>query len=89
MTIANDQVWFVARLREHGVEIQRSANQAIDGVTTMTERRERLRTAILAHGIAGVIVGSNNGKCESYAQAFERLFGEPLVPKPTRGKRNA
>lgn len=48
---------------------------------------EQIRAAILAGGVDWAIFGrAPNRKPETYAQAFERLFGEPLVPKPLKGK---
>lgn len=45
-----------------------------------------LRAAILAAACDLTIFGrAPNRKPETYAQAFERHFGEPLVPK-TKGK---
>ena len=46
------------------------------------ERIVRYRTKILEHGLDAVIIGrAPTKRPETYAQAFERLFNEPLQPK--------
>jgi hypothetical protein len=68
-------------LKEHGCE-------TFAGVTEADERRERIRYAILGAGLDVVIVGRKAGtkNPETYAEAFERVYGEPLEPKQRRGK---
>lgn len=75
--------WLAKRLGEHGAGI-------FTGLTDPDIRRERFRTVILERGIAMVIVGKHDGRPESYAQLFERIYGEPLSAqtlKPKRSKR--
>lgn len=75
---------FANRLREHGCDT------IFDGRSSDDERVERIRDAIIARGLEVVVFGPNpadNGKAETYAQAFERCFGIPLDPK-ARSKRN-
>lgn len=72
------EIWLARRLRDHGARI-------FDGVTDRDVRRERFRAAILAHGLEHVVIGRDKDrKPVTYAQAFERLFGEPLVGRPAK-----
>jgi hypothetical protein len=81
VTIAMQQeVWFVSRMREHGAPA--NLPDPFQGVTEPTLRRDRIREWIRELGLAQVIIGCRNGKSETYQQAFERLYGEPLR-KPT------
>jgi hypothetical protein len=53
------------------------------------ERIERYRTKIIEAGLDAVIVGrAPDKRPETYAQLFERLFNEPLQPKPRRERRS-
>lgn len=76
-----DQEIFLAdRLREHGIK-------PFDGDTSTLSRKEHLRAWLLQAGCWTVIVGraaDDPRKTETYAQAFERVYGEPLEPKPQR-----
>lgn len=68
------ELWLARRLREHGAAV-------FEGVTDRDTRRERARAAILAHGLAQVIVGrGRDRKPCTYAEAFVRVYGEPLEP---------
>lgn len=50
------------------------------GLTTAEERRERLRAEILERDMAEAVAGRRKGQtCESWAELFERIYGEPLV----------
>ena len=53
--------------------------------------KERLRRAIIDNKIDFVILGRNSAtkKCETFAQAFERLYNDPLEPKQSKGKKHA
>lgn len=65
---------FIKRLTEHRRPIAQGASI------------QEIRTAILAGGCDFTIFGrAPNRKPETYAQAFERLFGEPLNPKTRKG----
>jgi len=69
------ELWLARRLRQHGAAV-------FDGVTDRDTRRERARAAILAHGLAQVIVGRDRDRRPvSYGEAFSRVYGEPLEPK--------
>ncbi len=72
MTELRHEIWLAQRLERHGVAV-------LAGITTSNDRRERIRTAILEHCLSAVIAGSRARKPETYAQLFERLYGEPLV----------
>ncbi len=74
------ELWLAKRLGEHGAGV-------FDGVTDHETRRERFRRAILEHALWPVIAGSRDGKCETYAAVFERLYGERLgVSRETNSK---
>jgi hypothetical protein len=76
------ELFFVRRLKDHGRHV-------FDGITDPEERRERIRFAIIEGALESAIIGkSPAGKTETYAQAFERFYGEPLQPQP-KGKRRA
>jgi hypothetical protein len=67
--------WFANRLAEHGKKI-------FLGSTTFELRRQRIREAILERGVDYAIIGTKaDGKPETYAQAFERFYSEPLHAK--------
>jgi hypothetical protein len=69
--------YFVKRLTEH-----RRAPAEGDASTL----KERIRQAILT-GLDCTIIGKNAaGKPETYAQSFQRFYGEPLVPTTRKGK---
>jgi hypothetical protein len=56
--------------------------RVLEGVTVPAQRRERIRGEILAHRLAGEpLLGQPRGAApETLAQAFERLYREPLSP---------
>lgn len=63
------------RLSQHGVRI-------FLGDTVAATRKQRFRETILERGLDCTIFGrAPSGKPETYAQAFERLMGEPFQPK--------
>lgn len=66
------EAWLATRLGNHGVEV-------FIGLTDFDTRRERIRSAITANQLELVIVGANERKPETYAQAFERVYREPLA----------
>lgn len=66
------ELYLAKRLGDHGAGV-------FTGLTDPAIRRERIRAAILEHGLELVILGrGKDKKPESYAQVFERLYGEPL-----------
>lgn len=72
----DNEQWLANRLRIHGARI-------FDGVTDVAERKERFRQAIEIVGAPVICGRDRDGKNVTYAQAFEKLFGEPhaLPPK--------
>lgn len=66
------ELYLVGRLKQHGAHV-------FDGDTTTATRKERIRAAILEHGLDCTIVGRNKaGKTDTYRACYERLYGEPL-----------
>jgi hypothetical protein len=73
--------YIVKRLRDHGAHIY--------AVSDQFPLKERIRRAILDSKLDCIVIGRNlAGKVETYAQLFERLYGEPLEPN-TKGKKRA
>ena len=70
--------WLGERLKAHGCDLY------ADG-PVFAHFRDRVRKVILDNGMACVIVGRHDNKPESYAQTFQRLYGEPLGKKTPRG----
>lgn len=78
-----NEEYLAGRLRSHGVE------GIFDGVTDAALRRERFRTAIINGHVDCVVLHKNAaGKTETYAQFFERLYGQPLIQKSPRVKKH-
>lgn len=69
------EIWMAQRLGEHGRRI-------FDGVTDPAIRKERFRTAVGNAGPHRHAPGLR--KMQTYAELFERLYGEPLEPKERR-----
>jgi hypothetical protein len=68
--IDRGEAWLAGRV---GIE---TLNQ---GLTKRESRREHIRTEIRAGGLANLEAGKRaDGRTETYASAFERLFSEPL-----------
>jgi hypothetical protein len=77
------EMFFVKRLGDHGRHVH-------DGITDRDERRERIRYAIIDGKLDCAIIGKHpSGKAETYAQAFERYYTEPLIPPSSSHKRKA
>lgn len=69
------EIWFAKRL------VQLLTPMFV-GTTERAIRKERFRNAIISAGLEKVILGKRaDGKCETCAEGFERLYGEPLQPK--------
>lgn len=73
-------LWLARRLGLHGVLVDTAV---LSGVTDAAERRARLkdllRDAIVKAGCEVVICGrGSDGKPNTYAEAFERMYGEAL-----------
>lgn len=66
------ELWLSRRLILHGVDLHA-------GTTDTNLRKDRAREAIKSHGLECVICGRGpDSKPNTYAQAFERLYGEKL-----------
>lgn len=64
------EAWIVQRL---------AAPLLFEGVTTADDRRERVRRVIHHRGLELAIAGRRDGgKCETWQELFERIYGEPL-----------
>jgi hypothetical protein len=73
---------FAKRLADHGKRV-------FEGATDPQLRKERIRQAIIESRMDCTVIGRNAaGKPETYAQLFERHFGEPLQPIKRKGKRH-
>jgi hypothetical protein len=72
MTTLNDEAWLARRMRDHG------GGDVFQGLTDIPTRRERMREAIRAGGLAAVVVGASERKPVTWSAAFERLYGEAL-----------
>jgi len=93
-TSIESEIWLHARAREHGA----TGPDPFSGVTDTAGRCRAMRALLLSNGLSSIVCGSRQGKCETYAQTFERLYGEPLddskpaaprAPKKRRVKRDA
>lgn len=73
--------WIGRRLLEHGCDLYLAGD--------FPTYRDRLRAAIVANGIGLVIIGRHDGRPETYSACFQRLYGEPLVPKAKRAGKAA
>lgn len=73
--------WLLGRLQYH-------IAQQFTGTTDAEVRKERVRRAIIVGELDAVILGKRaGGGSETYAQAFARLYGEPLhKPKAKAAK---
>lgn len=66
------EMWLTHRLGNFG--------HVFEGVTDRELRKMRIREAILEGNLDVAIAGKGaNGKAETFAQVFERLYHEPLV----------
>lgn len=73
------QTWLAQRLQEHQCDIYAGGPYG--------SFAERLAAAIIRDSLQSVVVGRNpQGKPENYAQLFERIFQQPLLPKAQRPK---
>jgi len=74
----DQEMAFAKRLSEHGVTI-------LTGRTDGDSPKSAIRAAIVGCGFDCTIFGpAPNGKPETYAQAFERIYGEPLEARPRK-----
>ncbi len=71
------ELWLAKRLAQHSALTDPEGIFA--SVSDPATRKERIRAAIHAKGISGVISArGRSGKPVTYAEAFERLYGESL-----------
>jgi len=69
------EMFMAQRLQAHGFDIFAGSS---DGAS----RKAAFRRVLTEAGIEFAIIGKDStGKCLTYAQAFERTYGEPLQPK--------
>jgi hypothetical protein len=74
------EMWLLDRLTHHIVQV-------FTGTTDPETRKERVRRAIILGELDSIILGKRaGGGSENYAQAFERLYGEPLHKPKLKGK---
>lgn len=75
------EMWLLGRLQHHLAQI-------FTGETDDDVRRERVRRAIILGELDSIILGKRaGGGSETYAQAFERLYGEPLHKPKLKGEK--
>ena len=55
-----------------------SGVRIFDGDTTVGTRREAIRAAIIAGDLQEIAIGVKNGQPETWRQAFERFYSQPL-----------
>jgi hypothetical protein len=84
-----DEAWLRQRLTDHGAlehiaDLKHQVREVTAGVTTTAERSARLRQVILKHNLEAVITGKRQGKTETYAETFERVYGEKLITDEMR-----
>lgn len=75
----DNEAWIIKRLGDLGRSIY-------DGNTSPYMRRERVRSAIVNGRLADLVIGNRSGTPETFAQAFERFYQEPLQRKPEKEK---
>lgn len=66
----------------HWIAHKLGAPDLFCGVTDAPARRARVRARILALDVADAVIGKRDGVPETWAQFFERQFGEPLGEPP-------
>lgn len=69
------QEWLVNSLQARSVDIYAPPGP-------FDSLRDRLGQAIVDNGFGPVIAGRHNGKPESYADLFERIYGTKLPKAP-------
>ena len=73
----NPEAWLSNRLQSHGVDIYAGGPFA--------SLRERIAYVIVTNRYGAVVCGRHDGKPETYAEVFERIYGASL-PKPSQLK---
>lgn len=78
------------RLVDHGAienspRLQHHVRSITNGATTTALRADRLRKVILYHHLEQVIArGGRGSKPQTYSEAFEEVYGEPLITETMR-----
>lgn len=94
-SLLDAEAWLRQRLIDHGAlervpDLKHQMREVTQGITTTAMRAERMRQVIVQHGLGVVIAGgSRKGKPETYAELFERIYGEPLITPEMRNPRSA
>jgi len=88
------EAWLRQRLMDHGAlerlpDLKPQVRDVTAGVTTTAMRAERMRQLIVRHQLGATIAGRRGGKTETYADLFERVYGEPLITPAMRDPRAA
>jgi hypothetical protein len=84
------EAWLRRRLTDHGAleglpDLKHQVIEVTAGVTTTAARAERMRQVILRHNLEAVVAGgTRKGKPETYADCFERIYGELLITDAMR-----
>lgn len=74
------EMFMASRLKLHGYDV-------FAGSCDTASRKACFRRVLTTAGIELSIIGKDsNGKCLTYAQAFERTYGEPLSGPRRRSK---
>ena len=95
LALLDAEAWLRQRLTEHGAlervpDLKHQVRDVTAGITTIALRAERMRQVIVRHSLAAVVAGgSRKGKPETYADLFERIYGEPLITEAMRDPRAA
>lgn len=69
----SDELFFVNKIKLAGGQWN-----AFDGVTTRDERRENVRSALKASGLAATKCGRRRGKDVTFGEVFEVIYGQPF-----------
>jgi hypothetical protein len=77
--IMDAEMYITRRMKDHGVTLE-PESAIFAGRTESPIRRERIRSAILGHGLGMTIISERKGSTTTYAAAFLKLYGEPLIP---------
>lgn len=69
----SDELWLASKIRAAGGQWE-----VFGGLTTRDERREKIRSALKAHGLSNKKCGKRSGQEVSFGQIFEVIYGQPL-----------
>lgn len=77
------EIFLARRLKNHLIDV-------FAGITDTEYRKQRFRKLITETSLDAACIGKRpDGRSETYAAFFERLYGEPLVPPVSRKKQAA